>query len=65
MFFITTVYMYYIVIGQKRNLEDTKGVSRSSKSKKDRQRNDEEKNDKTTIYKTLHRKLKIEQHEPY
>jgi hypothetical protein len=28
-------------------------------------RNDEEKNDKTTIYKTLHRKLKIEQLEPY
>ena len=57
--------MYYIVIGKKRNLEDTKEVSRSSKSKKDRQRNDEEKNDKTTIYKTLHRKLKIEQLEPY
>jgi hypothetical protein len=47
MFFITTVYMYYIVIGKKRNLEDTKAVSRSSKSK-DRQCNGEEENDKST-----------------
>ena len=47
--------------------EDTKEVVRSRKSKKDRQRNGQEKNDKT-IYndlKTLHRKLKIEQHEPH
>jgi len=41
--------------------EYTKGASRSRKSKKDRNYNDQK--DKKTIYKTLHWKLKIEQHE--
>ena len=48
-------------------LEDTKGVIRSRKSKKNRQHNDQKKTTKeqTKIYKTLHRKTKIEQQEPY
>ena len=48
---------------QKEQIEDTKGVMRIRKSKKDRQRNVQMKMTKgqTTIYKTLHRKLKIEQ----
>jgi hypothetical protein len=39
---------------------------RSGKSKKDRQYNGKRKRTigKTTIYKTFHRKLKIEQHKP-
>jgi hypothetical protein len=47
--------------------EDTKGESRIRKSKKDRQHNGQKKIDKgqTTIYKTLHRKLKTEQHKPH
>jgi len=46
--------------------EDTKGVIRSRKSKKDGQYNDQKKRTKgqTIIYKTLSRILKIEQHEP-
>jgi hypothetical protein len=46
--------------------EDTKGEIRSSKSK-DRQHNIQMKRTKwqATIYKTLHRKLKIEQDEPH
>jgi len=50
-----------------KKFEDNKGVSRSCKSKKDRKGKDQMKNDKgqTTIYKTLHIKLKKEQHEPY
>ena len=45
--------------------EDTKGVIRIPKSKKDRQCNGQKKKDKktkgqTTIYSTLHIKLKIE-----
>ena len=45
--------------------EDVKGVIGSRKSKKDRQHNAQKKKDKTqtSIYKTLHRKLKIEQYE--
>jgi hypothetical protein len=45
----------------------TKGVNRSLKSKKKRKYNDQRKMRKgqTMIYKTLHRKLEIEQHEPY
>jgi hypothetical protein len=42
--------------------EDTKGVIRSRKSK-DRQHNGQKKKN-SMIYKTLHRKLKIQQHEP-
>jgi len=48
-----------------RKVEDTKGVIRSRKSKKDWQYNDQKKKRQTIIYKTLHRKLKIEQHEPH
>ena len=46
--------------------EDTKGVIRIRISKKNRQHNAKRKSTKgqTTIYKTLHRKLKIDQHEP-
>ena len=49
----------------KEKFEDTKGATRSRKSKKDRHHNDQMKNDKgmKMIYKTLHRELKIEQHE--
>ena len=44
-----------------------KEVIRSIKSKKDRQHNDQKKKHKgqIKIYRTLHRKLKIEQHEPH
>ena len=48
--------------------KDTKReVIRSRKSKKDRQHNGQKKTTKeqTKIYKTLHRKIKIEQQEPY
>jgi hypothetical protein len=41
--------------------EDIKGVTRSQKSKKDRP----SEKGQTTIYKTPHRKLKIEHHEPH
>ena len=46
--------------------EDAKGVIRIRRWK-DRQHNGQKKNDKvqTTIYKTLCRKPKIEQHEPH
>ena len=49
--------------GQK--FEDTKGVIRSRKSK-NKQYNGQKKRTKgqTMIYKTLHRKLKIEKHQP-
>jgi hypothetical protein len=49
----------------KENFEDTKGVIRSRKSKKDRQYNDKRKSTKeqTLIHKTLRRKIKTEQHE--
>jgi hypothetical protein len=47
--------------------KDTKGVIRSRKSKKERQHNGQKKTTKEPkkIYKTLHRKIKIEQQEPY
>ena len=47
-------------------VEDSKGVFIIRKSK-DIYHNDQTKKTKgqTTIYKTLHRKLKIDQHEPY
>ena len=44
--------------------EDTKGVIRIRKSKKDRQHKRQKKKGQTTIYKAIHRKLKIEQREP-
>jgi hypothetical protein len=44
----------------QEEFEDTKGVIRIRKSKKDKQHNDKKKRTKgqTTIYKTLHRKPK-------
>jgi hypothetical protein len=55
-------------IRKKLHLNHTKikVVIRILKSKKNRQQNGHEKKDKgqTTIYKTLHIKLKIEQHDP-
>jgi hypothetical protein len=45
--------------------EDIKGVIRRRKSKEDRQYNGQIKDKgQTTIYKTIHRKLKNEQHKP-
>ena len=43
-------------------IEDTKGVFRSSKSKKEGQCNEKRKKEQTM---TLHRKLKSEHQEPY
>ena len=49
---------------KSRKFDDIKGVIRSRKSKEDKLYKGQEKRDKkTTIYKTLHRKLMIEQHE--
>jgi hypothetical protein len=45
--------------------EDTKGVSRSRKSKKDRQFNDQKKKYNRTNNDLQDRKLKIEQHDPH
>jgi hypothetical protein len=47
-------------------LQDTKGVIRSRQSKKYRQRNSQRKSGKgqIAIYKSLYRKLKIEQNDP-
>ena len=54
-------------IQQEDDFEDNKGVIKSCNSKKDRPYNDQKKKDKSiqTIYKTLHRKLEIQQHEPH
>jgi hypothetical protein len=53
-------------INEKR-FEDTKVVISRRKSKKDRQHNGQKNKTKgqTTIYKSLHRKLKIKQHESH
>ena len=45
--------------------EDIKGVIKSSKSKMDRKHNGKKTKGQTMIYKVAHRKLKIEQNEPY
>ena len=47
---------------KRKEKEDTKWVIRICKQKKERQHNDQKKKNKgqTIIYKTLHRKLKIE-----
>jgi len=66
--FITVKYNYgYKICIDARKFEDAKGVIRSRKSRKYRQYNDHKKKDKRTnnIYKTVCRKLKIEQHEPH
>ena len=51
----------------KEELEDTKAATISRKSKKDRQHNGQKKStrEQTTIYKTVHRNLKIDQYEPH
>ena len=48
----------------QERFEDTKVVIRICKSK-DRQHKGQKKKGQTTIYKTLHKKLKIEQHESH
>ena len=46
--------------------EDIKGVIRTRKSMKNRQGNCKKKKDKVAmIYKPLHRKVNIEEHEPH
>ena len=54
-------------ISIQQKYKDTNGITRSPKSQKNRQHNGQIKNDEKDkqIYKTLHRKLKIEQHEPH
>ena len=61
--------MGYVFINVKTRIpkrleqfEDTKEITRIRKSTKNRQHND--KKGQTTIYKTLHIKLNIEQHNP-
>ena len=51
----------------KEQFEDIKWIIRSRKSKKDRQYSSQEKSarEQTVIYKTLNRKLEIEQHESH
>jgi hypothetical protein len=50
----------------KKKFEDIKGVIRTRKSMKDRQSYCQKKKDKVAmIYKPLHRKLNIEEHEPH
>ena len=51
----------------QQKYKDTNGITRSPKSQKNRQHNGQNKKDEKDkqIYKTLHRKLKIEQHEPH
>jgi len=46
-------------------LNISKGVIRSRKSKKDRHHNNQKEMGQTIMYKSLHRKLKIEKHEHY
>ena len=60
--------MIWLAINRyEEKFEETKWAIRSRKSKKNRQYNDQKWNNKaqTMIYKTVHRKLKIEQHELY
>ena len=54
-------------ISIQQKYKDTNGITRSPKSQKNRQYNGQNKKDEKDkqIYKTLHRKLKIEQHEPH
>jgi hypothetical protein len=51
----------------QKEFEDTKGVIRVRKSKKDRQHNRQKKKDKRTNndLQNIHIKLKIESHEPH
>jgi len=54
--------------GEEEKFADAKRVVRGRKSKTGRQHNGQKRKStkgQTTIYKTLHRKLRIEQHEPH
>ena len=55
-----SVRITWIYSAVHEQFEDTKGVIRIRKSKKDKQHNGQKKKGQTTIYKTLHIKLKIE-----
>ena len=57
-----TVVMLFVCTFVPEEFEDTKGIIKIRKLK-DRQHNNQMKKGQTTIYKILHRKLKIEQHE--
>ena len=57
-----TVVMLFVCTFVPEEFEDTKGIIKIRKSK-DRQHNAQKKKRQTTIYKILHIKLKIEQHE--
>ena len=48
----------------KKKLKETKGLNRSRKSKKDKQYSGTKKKD-TMIVNSLHRELRIEEHDPY
>jgi hypothetical protein len=48
-----------------KSLKIPKEVIRSHKSKKDKQNNDQKEKGQTMNYKVPHKKLKIEQQEPY
>jgi hypothetical protein len=55
----------FVSCGMKERFEDTKGVIRIRKSKKDRQYNGQKQKGQTTIYKTLHTKTKNLATEPH
>ena len=64
----TTEIFYNFFNGRRvfqEKFEDTKGVMRNRKMRKDRQHKGKKTKRQTMIYKTLHRKLKIAQHEPH
>jgi Ni/Co efflux regulator RcnB len=70
--FVTPLIVWLIAFSKtiegqltQENLDNTKGVMGSRKSKKDRQCHDQTIKDKkqTMIYKTIHRKRQIEQHQ--
>jgi hypothetical protein len=64
-FCLTNVFQLTPNVVYKKSLKIPKGLTRNCKSKKDRQYNGQIKRTKrqTMIYKTLHRKQKIEHHE--
>jgi len=61
MIHVYCISCFVFIILKKKQFEETREAIRSRKSKNDRQYNGQKKNDKsqTTIYKTLHRRLKI------
>ena len=70
MLFVIVLFVYFWVkqwmkmFNAQERFEDTKVVIRICKSK-DRQHKGQKKKGQTTIYKTLHKKLKIEQHQSH